>query len=92
MIDITIVSDNPNDQTRIMKAVLKSEPYITFIDANKEKTKAWEFKNQYAAKLNPFIVVNRDFKDYTTLYREVYADPIKELIDLLNSEIVSENS
>lgn len=92
MIDITIVSCNPKDQERIMNANLKIEPYITFIDEIKEKKKAWEFKNQYAARLSPFIVVNREFKDYTTLYREVYPDPIGELIDLLNSEILSENN
>ena len=92
MIDVTIVSDNPKDLDRIMRATLKVEPYITFLDETKEKRKAWEFKNQYAARLNPFIVVNRGFKDYTTLYKEVYADPIKELIDLLNSEILNENN
>lgn len=92
MIDVTIVSDNTKDLDRIMKATLKVEPYITFLDENKEKRKAWEFKNQYAAKLNPFIVVNRGFKDYTTLYREVYEDPIEKLIDLLNSEIISSDN
>lgn len=92
MIDVTIVSDNPKDLDRIINATLKVEPYITFLDELKEKRKAWEFKNQYAARLSPFIVVNRGFKDYTTLYREVYDDPVEKLIDLLNSEIINENN
>lgn len=92
MIDVTIVSDNPKDLDRIINATLKVEPYITFLDETKEKRKAWEFKSQYAARLSPFIVVNRGFKDYTTLYKEVYDDPVEKLIDLLNSEIINENN
>ena len=86
MIDITIVSSNPRDYDRIIASDLAVEPYVVFIDEVKEKTKAYDFKSQYGARLSPFILVSKDFKDYYTFYKEIYEDPIRELIQVLNSD------
>lgn len=88
MITIMAVVDNEKDKQRIFNTPTLIEPYITVIDETDPHMakQAYALKGYYGARKSPFITIDKDFHLYKMIYAEVAADPIQELIDILNDE------
>lgn len=82
---VCITIDNDKDKKTLMQMNVKNNPYLTIFDERIrcQKKLAYNLKNQYAAKLNPFIEIFKD-GELTVIYKEACEDPIKELINICN--------
>lgn len=84
--NIFIVYNNDLQVQRIKETQFKESLYLQFIDSRTRKGKnaAWKLKNEFGARLDPFIVIYDNDKPIKAFYTEADVDVVESLIKYLN--------
>lgn len=85
MIDIYIIG-NKSLKNTIENSNINSDAFFHFVDDSKEKRRAYLLKNEWGAKLSPFIALYEDNVMKKGFYSEDDKDVINTLINYLNNE------
>ena len=85
MIDIYIVHDNPNVEDIVWQVPTSLQPFFHFMDtgSKKDKSKAFKFKQDWGARMNPFCLISEGDKGIKAFYTESGEDAIQQLIKYL---------
>lgn len=87
MKDIYLIYNDPKVLRRLGGPyAITGSPFLHFIDSTTRsgKKEAWKIKNQFSAKLDPFIVVYENDKAIKAFYSETGEDVVDSLIKYLN--------
>ena len=83
---VKIVYDNQKDKELIELSKFSTPFFIELINAVKDKREAFEVKNPYAARLNPFILLlDNEDKFFKCYYSEV-GNAIQQFINEYGSK------
>lgn len=80
---VTVIYEDLKDRELLNLIKSKSPVFINYVDAIKEKKEAYAIKSHWAARLNPFVVVEEDDKIIKVFYSEV-ENAVQQLISYLN--------
>lgn len=86
MYNISITCNSEKQINRIKNLASYENVSINIIDNTKYNKEAERFKYYWSAKLDPFILVEKDGKPIRGFYTEA-SDAINELINFLNNEL-----
>ena len=83
-----IIYDNKKDKDFLDLIDSKVPIFITYIDFNtvEGRKEAYQIKSHWAAKLNPFVVVQEKDKIIKVFYSESGKNAIQQLINYLNND------
>ena len=81
-----IVYDNKKDRKLLDLVDSKFPIFIEYVDSNttKGKKEAYRIKSHWAAKINPFVVVQENEKILKVFYTESGKNAVQQLINYLN--------
>lgn len=87
MIDIYIVHNNPEIDNIVWSVPSSLEPFIHLLDigSQKDKSKAFKFKQHWGARKTPFCLVEKDGNVEKAFYTETGEDAIEQLIKYLRN-------
>ena len=83
-----IVYDNKKDKEFLDLIDSKVPIFVRYIDYNTKegRKEAYQIKSHWAAKLNPFVVVQEDEEIIKVFYSESGKNAIQQLINYLNND------
>lgn len=83
--DIFVVYNDDSQIERIKEAQSKESIYFHFIDSRTRhgKSAAWKIKNEFGARLDPFIAIYNGDKPIKAFYTEADTDIVESLINYL---------
>ena len=83
-----IVYDNKKDKEFLDLVDSKVPIFVRYIDYNTKegRKEAYQIKSHWAAKLNPFVVIQEKDKIIKVFYSESGKNAIQQLINYLNNE------
>jgi hypothetical protein len=86
--EAVIVYDNKKDKELLNLVDSKVPIFIKYIDYNtvEGRKEAYQVKSHWAAKLNPFVVVQEGEKIIKVFYSESGKNAIQQLINYLNND------
>ena len=81
-----IVYDNKKDRKLLDLVDSKFPIFIEYVDSNtiKGKKEAYRIKSHWAAKMNPFVIVQENEKILKVFYTESGKNAVQQLINYLN--------
>lgn len=83
---VKIVYDNKKDKELIELSKFSTPFFIELVNANKDKRKAFEIKNPYAARLNPFILLLDNEDKFLKCYYSETGNAIQQFINEYGSK------
>ena len=83
-----IVYDNKKDKEFLDLVDSKVPIFVRYIDYNTKegRKEAYQIKSHWAARLNPFVVIQEKDKIIKVFYSESGKNAIQQLINYLNNE------
>lgn len=81
MIDLYLVFDDINDLNKV-EEVINSNFYLHYLNINKhnDRSKAFKFKGEWSARLNPFILLEEKGKVIKAYYSEIGESAVAQFI------------